>query len=550
MKRIILIVLALALTFSLSAPAMAVTPSADAASNLNKLGLFQGVGENSDGTPNFDLQRAPTRAEAVTMLVRLLGKEQAAQGGTWQTPFVDVPDWAKPYVGYAFENKLTNGISEDAFGSDMLVAASQYITFVLRALGYADGEDFSWDKAWELSDRLGFTDGSYSPDAASILRAGLASISYDALTVAHKGSARLLYETLMEQRVFTEEMAIAAGLKKAVEDGVTLSSSAITVDVGKTASLTATVSPSDAANKTITWSSSDASVARVENGVISGVKAGNAVITARTHNGKTATCAVTVKAASKFVVPQLGHDYGPMKLTTYYSHGGHWYYVQFDSFVFTKCAETSIDKYDISISVQGISDSSLASFYVYFYDANNRVLEEVYMSVNGTPNQSFNKAINTYIDYSTIDNAVRMEFYSYSGDAADTTRGSEPTQPTQPTPPTQPTEPTQPTNPNPNITMYSADPRVPDFGVSSGAGYASRTINPNYANSYTYTYMLTGVAAAEEEYHSLLEQLGYTTSSDSKLVWTSADGKVVLVIASLPESQYMPGTMIIRIDYV
>lgn len=76
-----------------------------AAMALYGQGLFKGTGTNPDGTPDFSLQRAPTRHEAVTILVRLLGKEEAL-AGSWVTPFADVADWAKPYVGYACANGL------------------------------------------------------------------------------------------------------------------------------------------------------------------------------------------------------------------------------------------------------------------------------------------------------------------------------------------------------------------------------------------------------------------------------------------------------------
>lgn len=49
-----------------------------AAQNLYELGLFNGTGTDTDGNPIFDLDRAPTRHEAVTMLVRLLGKGEEA----------------------------------------------------------------------------------------------------------------------------------------------------------------------------------------------------------------------------------------------------------------------------------------------------------------------------------------------------------------------------------------------------------------------------------------------------------------------------------------
>ena len=54
------------------------TKAQTAADALHTLGLFNGTGSNADGTPIYDLDRTPTRHEAVTMLVRLLGKESDA----------------------------------------------------------------------------------------------------------------------------------------------------------------------------------------------------------------------------------------------------------------------------------------------------------------------------------------------------------------------------------------------------------------------------------------------------------------------------------------
>ena len=98
------------------------------------------------------------------MLVRLLGKDEEAKTGIWDIPFTDVDEWAKPYVGYAYANKLTTGTSDTTFGGAQTVSPSQYLTFVLRAMGYESGTDFQWDKAWELTDTLGITHGEYGPD--------------------------------------------------------------------------------------------------------------------------------------------------------------------------------------------------------------------------------------------------------------------------------------------------------------------------------------------------------------------------------------------------
>ena len=92
--------------------------------------------------------------------------------------------------------------------------------------------------------------------------------------------------------------------------GVALNKSAMELQVGKTETLTATVTPENASEPGVTWTSSDATVATVnENGVVSAVAKGTATITA-TAGGKSAACTVTVKAASG------GYYYYPGSTTT------------------------------------------------------------------------------------------------------------------------------------------------------------------------------------------------------------------------------------------
>lgn len=77
--------------------------------------------------------------------------------------------------------------------------------------------------------------------------------------------------------------------------GVTLDKTSASVKQGRTITLTATVEPADAANKNVTWSSDNESVATVSDGVVTGVATGTAQITATTVDGNhTASCTVTV----------------------------------------------------------------------------------------------------------------------------------------------------------------------------------------------------------------------------------------------------------------
>jgi len=88
---------------------------------------------------------------------------------------------------------------------------------------------------------------------------------------------------------------------------VTLNKSSVSVQRGKKYTLKATVVPSNATNKKITWSSSNTSVASVSSGVVTAKKAGTATITAKSSNGKLARCKVTVVNAvpSKLAAPTL-----------------------------------------------------------------------------------------------------------------------------------------------------------------------------------------------------------------------------------------------------
>ena len=77
---------------------------------------------------------------------------------------------------------------------------------------------------------------------------------------------------------------------------VSLSRTSVALSKGKTYQLDATVTPSNATNKTLTWSSSNTKVATVDkNGKVTTIKNGTTVITCKSANGKTASCTITVR---------------------------------------------------------------------------------------------------------------------------------------------------------------------------------------------------------------------------------------------------------------
>ena len=89
---------------------------------------------------------------------------------------------------------------------------------------------------------------------------------------------------------------------------VTLDKTRLTLDVGGSDTLTATVKPDNATNKAVTWSTSNENVATVDqNGNVKAVGAGTAIITAVSDgSGKTATCEVTVNGGAIPTTPGSG----------------------------------------------------------------------------------------------------------------------------------------------------------------------------------------------------------------------------------------------------
>lgn len=216
-KRLISLILTVTMVFSLffylpTLPASAASTTAiSRAGSLYTLGLFKGTGTNADGSPIFDLDKPATRAQAVVMLVRLLGKEGEAKSSNLSVPFTDVEDWAKPYIGYAYVKGLSNGTSSTTFGSEDYVTVSQFLTLVLRALGYSSSTDFQWDKAYVFSDSIGLTNGNYN-SSSEFLRADAALISYSALSQKLKGNQKTLLAFLFENGSVTSKAVSDTGL--------------------------------------------------------------------------------------------------------------------------------------------------------------------------------------------------------------------------------------------------------------------------------------------------------------------------------------------------
>jgi hypothetical protein len=169
----------------------------DYADSLAPLGIFLGTGAG------YELDRAPTRVEGLIMLIRLLGvEEEALSMSDYETPFQDVPKWANGYVAYAYQNNLTNGISETKFGSMDPMNAKAYITFLLRSLGYSDFMgDFSYENALVFALGIGLFNNNTHKSLLNekFLRAHVAKTSYDALNFGFRGESTKLIDRLINE---------------------------------------------------------------------------------------------------------------------------------------------------------------------------------------------------------------------------------------------------------------------------------------------------------------------------------------------------------------
>lgn len=101
---------------------------------------------------------------------------------------------------------------------------------------------------------------------------------------------------------------IFTGIKTVAVAGVTLNVASGELTVGGQTTLTATVKPADASNKTVTWASSAPTVASVVNGVVTALAPGSAKITVKTADGGfTAEYTLTVKAATSDLLASYGY---------------------------------------------------------------------------------------------------------------------------------------------------------------------------------------------------------------------------------------------------
>lgn len=208
--------------------------------------------------------------------------------------------------------------------------SSQY--YGAGVVGYNDGADASisgcvaGNPKVDISDQSGWTIrvlGGFKNDAA---QPGENNYALNTIIVSVNGVPKKVNDNILDGYAKTEEeleqQSTYTGLgwdfgdawsideghawpllnmvEKGLIESIVVSPETVSLQVGETCQLTATVSPADATNKTLKWVSSDRNVAKVSNGLVTAVSEGTATITVLSTDGtgKSAQVVVTVTPAS------------------------------------------------------------------------------------------------------------------------------------------------------------------------------------------------------------------------------------------------------------
>ena len=174
---------------------------------LNKLGLMELDMNKVDEC----LNQTVTRGELLKMLVKASGKEDELPKKNYECEFSDVPDELVPYVVWAGNNNITNGIGNGLFGTDNPATVAQAMAFFLRILGY--DESTFWKDPIDYAMENNFTDTSklMLDGNMELTKDYFAAIAYNAIVKDNMNTGKSLLKEMMLKEKVTDEMLDNSG---------------------------------------------------------------------------------------------------------------------------------------------------------------------------------------------------------------------------------------------------------------------------------------------------------------------------------------------------
>ncbi|NMC27779.1 MAG: hypothetical protein GYA42_06485 [Syntrophomonadaceae bacterium] len=258
----------------------------------------------SDGSmrPNSQI----SRQEVAAIMARVLNLDTTVPG---ELSFVDadsIPDWSRNAIAAMVKGGYISGYPDGKFRPTNAISRAEAAVIISLSIGNRVAvTGISLDKAAAVvaeGESIALT-ATITPSDATNQRIIWTSSDKNTAIVSTTGkvtgvtAGKAVISATSVDGGFKETCQVTVVPPVAVT-GVSLNQTTLSLTKGFTSALVATVAPGEATNRTVTWSSSDTTVATVDNsGLVTAVAEGTATITARTlDGGYSATCQVTVTA--------------------------------------------------------------------------------------------------------------------------------------------------------------------------------------------------------------------------------------------------------------
>ena len=233
LKKVLAMVLAFACTFTMFAGAKvfedvpAGSDYSEAITMLSDLGIIQG---KDDG--KYHPEDTITRAEACALIARMMTGDPNVSQYVGAQNFTDVAkgSWKDSAIGYCYINNIVIGVGNNKFEPDRAITDAEFITMVVRAMGYetpdmAQGYPYTY---MSNAQAIGLMDGVDMVANTDALRGEDAQVIYNALFADYARGAKLVntthgtsveqYPTLAESVWGLERAAVGVWNKKDDED--------------------------------------------------------------------------------------------------------------------------------------------------------------------------------------------------------------------------------------------------------------------------------------------------------------------------------------------